>query len=150
MLNTSRRSLIASLPVAAVAVALPAAAVAATGDAAIQAAWARWQQARATYKAMPCPDEEGVDGTAIKVEENRLWAVMDEAEETIRASRATTQRGTAIQLWVALAHSIDTNDQDAAITCGELSPILATEHTLDWNARLIVAALQSLNGGAAQ
>jgi hypothetical protein len=113
-------------------------------DALLEQAWTRWQDARQAYNGLPDPGRSDVDGDAIEAEEARLWTVMDETEEAIRAAVATTKRGAAIQLWVALAHSIDTQGQDEAISRGDLTPILATEGDLDWNARLVVSALRSL------
>jgi hypothetical protein len=144
-----RRSVLTATAGVAVASALPTNALAQyeASDAKLEAAWKRWRDARVTYNAAPFADdvEDPAQHDAAVDEENRLWAIMDEAEETIRANPAKTPRGAEIQLWIALVGSIDTREQDEALTRGDLAAILATEDRLDWNARLIVAALHSLS-----
>lgn len=116
-----------------------AAAALLSADAVLEAAWQRRLAARAEY------DELAVNGDTPA--EKRLWAIMDAAEETIRATVATTPRGAMIQLWVALDHSIMTRDEDNACRDGDLL-FFVGEHDRkqDWNARLILAALRSLEG----
>lgn len=145
-IETTRRSLLAAGPAIALLPTIPGT-LKADPDAVLEAAWNRWRDARATYNAAPFANdvEDPAQHDAAVAEENRLWAIMDEAEETIRATPAKTPRGAQIQLWIALVGSIDTREQDEALTRGDLAAILATEDRLDWNARLIVAALHSLD-----
>jgi len=149
MLNTNRRSLLASIPAAALAVTIPATALAANeSDATIKAAWAQWLQTRADYNAAPVPEDDAQHKAQL-IEEQRQWAIMDEAEETIRATAATTPQGAQIQLWVALIHSVTTREEEEAVLRRDLSAIAAFDHELDWHARLIVAAIRSLDNMAA-
>lgn len=140
--NISRRSLIKAAPVAALAVTLPATAITTGTDAVIEAAWQRRQATFAEYNALG--DEWGQD--PMHPEEARLWGIIDGAEEVIRSTVTTTPRGVAIQLWTALCHSITDRVDDAAATRGDLAHFYEIEQGQDWNARLVLAALRSLEG----
>ncbi|WP_066807090.1 hypothetical protein [Sphingomonas asaccharolytica] len=136
--SPSRRTIIGGVGLATVAcVALPTKAVSPTGspDYAIEAAWERRQTAYAAFKV--------VDDLA---EEQRLWAVVDTAEEIIRSTNARTPKGVLIQLWCALYHSTAalSQEQDDAVTRGDLDAVDAEDRMLDWNARLMIAAMRSL------
>ena len=138
----TRRSLLAAAPVAAVAVAIPAAAYA-SEDAAILAAWDR---RKAAYHAINSnPDLEPGEP-----EEERYWAIVDEVEETIRAATAKTPLGVEVQLWMALYHSASMNaDGDAIVLRGDLEALATIERGLDWNAKIILAAIRSVRSMAA-
>ena len=142
-LTTTRRSLLASAPAVAALAAIPAAVLAHDADATIKAAWQRRQAAYAAYKAEPT-DQPVEPGEIETPEEKRLWAIIDEAEETIRSARAVTLEGVTIQLWVSLYHSVTHTDQDDAITRGDFAAVEALDRELDWNVRLALAAMRSL------
>src|SRR5688500_112816 len=85
-------------------VAIRSAAVPATGsDAQLEAAWNRSLEARQEY--------ERIATNGDTLEEQRLWAIADAAEEEIRTATATTPQGAAIQLWIALDHTILTGEE---------------------------------------
>lgn len=136
-ISASRRAVIGALAIspliAAPAIAAPA------GDATILAAWDRRVNAYAAYLALP-EERYGFENP----EEDRLWSIIDEAEETIRSTFATTPRGVMIQLWCGMYHSITRNDQDVALTAGDFAALEGADAHLDWNARLMLAALRSL------
>ena len=142
--HTTRRNLLIADPAVAALVAVPGIAVAQGGDAKIEAAWERRQLAYAAYNAQPV-DQPGLQPGEVETpEEKRLWAIIDEAEEVIRSNVATTPRGVAIQLWCCLYHSVAGREDDQAITRGDLDRLTALEGKLDWNTRLALAALRSL------
>lgn len=112
------------------------------GDDAIRAAWSRRQNAYAAYNAIPASSDPAVSDYT--PEEARLWAIIDAAEEVIRSSIATTPRGVSIQLWCALYHSVTGREDDEAVTRGDLAALERLDPSLDWTARLALAALRSL------
>jgi len=141
--TTSRRTLIKAAPVAAAAAIIPSAVVANAyeRDSPIIAAWERRQAAYVRYQQNPFPEDANDPQAA---EDAALWAIIDEAEEVIRSTAATTPRGVEIQLWVALYHSFTSREDDAAITRGDLDHLATKEGTLDWGGRLAFAALRSV------
>lgn len=114
-------------------------------DAAIIAAWERWQTAHAAYDALPYADE-GCDHTP---EEAAQWAIIDAEEAVIQSATATTPEGVAIQLWLALYHSQTDRETCAAIMRRDLAGLEAEAIGFDWGARLIFAALRSLQAQGA-
>lgn len=136
--SPTRRAIIGGVGLAAITcAALPtkAGSPTASPDYVIEAAWERRQTAYAAFKV--------VDDLS---EEQRLWAVVDTAEEIIRSTNALTPKGVLIQLWCALYHSTAalSQEQDDAVTRGDLDAVDAEDRALDWNARLMVAAMRSL------
>lgn len=107
-------------------------------DAALEAAWQRLVIARDTL------DLIAEDHSQIEREQ---WAIVDEAEALIQRATATTPRGAALQLWVALSHTLDTNGEDKLVRAGDLEALEARQ--VDWNARCIFAALRSLEAQGA-
>lgn len=115
---------------------------AAKGDIEIEAAWQRRVQAYAEFQSLPDDAEPVVDG--YRPGERELWDVIDAAEEVIRSRVAKTPRGAMIQLWCVMYHSVTGRDEDAAVTRGDFAALDHADSTLDWNARLTLAALRSL------
>lgn len=111
-------------------------------DAALSKAWDRRQRAYAVYNAIPPNDT--LDGPSMTPEEIRLWEIIDTAEEVIQSTTARTPHGASIQLWCALHYSILRREDDDAVTRGDLAAIDRHDSELDWNARLVLAALRSL------
>jgi hypothetical protein len=145
-IRTNRRSFVAAIPAisATSAVAIPA--FAATGaDARIIAAWEQRKAAYLDYNNSPPWNDEGPDP-----EEDAFYQVVDEAEELIRSSVATTALGAEIQLWVALYHSEShKRDRDTAIITADLSAVIEHDAEMDWHTRFILGAIRSLRAGAA-
>lgn len=132
-----RRFFIATAPFAAVALAAPAVAAAnPSGDAVLEQAWAKRQQAFEAYNAIIS------DGDT--PEELALWAIIDEAEKVIQTTVASTPRGVAIQLWTAMYHTIVMAEEERAVTRGDFDYLDREDGNLDWDARLTLAALRSL------
>lgn len=57
---------------------------------------------------------------------------------------ATTPRGVMLQLWCAMYHTVTGREDDEALTRGDFAAIDRLDSGLDWNARLTLAALRSL------
>lgn len=139
MRNISRRAALAAFPIAAVAVAAPAVALAVSQgpDAALEAAWQRIVHAADTLDAISVNHDTPA--------EREQWAIMDEAENFIQSTPARTPHGAAIQLWLALRHTIDSNEHDEPVKRRDIDTLLS-DRGLDWSAKCIVAALHSLDG----
>lgn len=114
---------------------------AANDDAAILAAWEQHKAARATYDALPHSELPMQEYTPEELEQ---WAIMDATEEVIRSTKATTLTGVEIQLWTALGHSLNDNDECVAALRGDLAWFDAREADFDWIDRLTLSAIRSL------
>lgn len=112
-------------------------------DAAILEAWERRKAASRAYNALPFEEYVDIEG-AYSPEEKEVLAIIDAAEEEIRSSIATTPRGVAIQLWVALHHLVTSREDDAAANEADLDYFERQGDQADWNARMLVAAIKSL------
>ena len=112
-------------------------------DAAILAAWDRRQKAYTTYKTLPDDNQPLIDGYGPG--ERELWAVIDVAEEEIRAATASTTRGAMIQLQCAVFHSVTLRKDVEAFERGDIAAVEASDQgPPDWSGRLVIAALRSL------
>ena len=140
----SRRALLGGAGLALIAGTLPVMATPqpAAADAQIEAAWQRRVEAYAEFQSLPDDAEPVVDG--YRPGERELWDVIDAAEEVIRSRVAKTPRGAMIQLWCVMYHSVTGRDEDAAVTRGDFAALDHADSTLDWNARLTLAAIRSL------
>lgn len=105
----------------------------------ILAAWEARRDAYANLNSLPNSDDH-----ATTPEEASLWASIREAEEAIRSKAASSPAGVAAQLWSGLHTLTPDAWLEDACQSGNLASLIAREHELDWNARMIVAALRSL------
>ena len=110
-------------------------------DAAILSAWANYLAMRDTLDALP--DDKGSMDEEVAFEAP-YWAECDKAEAIILTERATTPAGIAIKLKIALAHTLSQRTHDNALRTGDLAALVDPE--LDWSERVLVSALQSLEG----
>lgn len=64
---------------------------------------------------------------------------------------ASTLRGVEIQLWITLSHLVSDPEHDRRTYIADIEYFGLIEKSLDWPARLVLAAIQSLRamGGAA-
>lgn len=116
-------------------------------DAAILAAFKRFQEAHAAYDATPdVPPESNETYTP---EQNRLWNLIDRADDEVGKLQAHTPQGVACKLWLAIIHISDDPEAERAAIRADLSWFEQQGDALDWNQRLIVTALRSLTGIAA-
>ena len=109
-------------------------------DTLIEQAWQTRRAAYDRYNALPFSEDPNVAETP---EERAEWAIIDQIEETIRSTVASTPRGAAIQLWTALQHTVTSRPDEAAALRRDLQHF-QIEHHHDWDVRLILAALRSL------
>jgi hypothetical protein len=143
--HVTRRAVLKAAPAVAIAAAIPATAPASAkgADAAILQAWATWQAGHREMRALQ-GDLPAEHGSAYSVEENRLWAIIDAAVERIRATTARSPRDVAIQLCIALCHTLTTDGAELALIEGNTTAIHRTDAEQDWETRLTLAALRSL------
>ncbi|MDZ7895434.1 MAG: hypothetical protein U5M50_11045 [Sphingobium sp.] len=120
--------------IAAPALAAPA------GDKAIIAAWGQRAVALDTYSSLPFSET----GFGYTPDEKACWDIIDAAEEMIRGTVAATPQGIVIQLLCAMTHSTAERKADDAATHGDLDALHAMDSDLDWDMRLILAAIRSL------
>jgi hypothetical protein len=108
-------------------------------DDAILSAWASYVAMRDTLDALP-DDKPSIDEQVAF--EAPYWAVCDVAENAILVTNATTPAGIAIKIKIALAHMLTSRTHDNALRNGDLATLADPE--LDWDRRVLVSALQSL------
>ena len=145
MTTTTRRAFLGATAAAAVVAAVPASAITATGDEAILAAWLRRVAAYVDYNALPyIGTNQWGHSERDEAEEERLWAIIDEAEAVIRSTIATTPQGLECQIWTALYHSTTEPWLDDLTHASDLDAVAARDIELDWNQRLMLAALKSV------
>lgn len=91
------------------------------------------------------------DGPTTIADEERLWDEINMSEGAIAIWQAETPRGVEAQLWTALAHLVGEAEQDARTYRGDLAYFNAIKTDLDWPAKIVLAAINSLRalGGAA-
>lgn len=141
----TRRNLLKVVPLTAAVLAAPACARGANPDAALIAAWERRVQACGALDAIP----QHASPTVISAQERRLCAIIDAAETEIEAATALTPRGAEIQLWTALDHGICEDNQGRMLGWRGLQALGERPTDLDWDVRLVVAALRSLKAQGA-
>lgn len=112
------------------------------GDATIEAAFERRQQAHAAFNALPTDNQPVIDGYGPG--ERVLLDIIEFAEEEIRQTVATTPRGVMLQLWCAMYSSITKSDAETALTRADFEVVEQIDGKLEWNVRLVLAALRSL------
>lgn len=101
-------------------------------DGAILQAWEWRSSATASLKALPLDgDEKGYE------------KIIDDTDVAIRKHVASTPQGVAVQLWAALDHMMHVGEDNDRVMAGDLEA-LTDDATLDWDVRLIIAALRSL------
>lgn len=139
-LTATRRAILAAVPATAAIAAVPAVA-ASNPDAIILAAWERRNSALARNADLPIDVEKSEEG---RTQTSAIWSEIDAAEEVIRASTARTAEGVAVQLWVAMAHSVIDRESDVAMARRDLEYMVRHEGDMEWHERLVLSALRSL------
>lgn len=104
-------------------------------DAAMESAWQR------LVSAMDTLDVVGVDFETSA--ERELCARMVEAEQFLLSTPAKTPHGTAIQLWLVLHHTLDSEEHEELVRRRDLEALLA-DASVDGNGGRILATLRSL------
>lgn len=113
-------------------------------DADLIAAFERRHTARMAIMALP----DGSDDEATKLDEETAML-----ETFVQLALAQTVRGAEVQLWVALSSLVSDYEQDVRTYSADIAYFNGIEKTLDWPARLVVSAINSMrsmrDGGAA-
>lgn len=140
----SRRNFITGSASLAASITFPVAATASAKNGADGGIIRAWERRKAAYFTMNTHPLIGTGDIAGNLAEERLWTAIDEAEEYIRTTPAETPHGIELQLWMALYHSTNlTHGEDNIVLRGDFQAIEEIESDLDWNARIIVAAIRS-------
>lgn len=111
-----------------------------TADAAILEAWDRRKAAYAIYETLPPHEGQGAYSAA----EAAQWAIIDAAELVIQTTTATTVGGAEVQLWCAVYHSLTGRPESDACLRADLDWFDANAEELDWNVKMMLAAIRSL------
>ena len=134
--DTTRRALLGGAGLLASAVVIGATATAAEPHADLERLFAAWQASITRINDLNI--------SLTPAEDEALWAVVDNAEEAIRASAAKSPRIAEMRLWIALQH-MTTSYADSAACCSEnLAALLANEVERDWEQRVAISALRAL------
>lgn len=141
-INTSRRALIGGAGLAAIMVTAPIVASALPGSASIERHWLDRCVAYREFEADPdvLDDNERA---------NDYWDRIDAAEIAILNSPDVTARAAELRLWVAWSHcqpSSHGTDVGPLVALGDVSALHRIRDSLDWNEKLIFAAILYLRG----
>ena len=101
----------------------------------ITAAWERIKAARAEWHLATEDDEAS---------EQTCWKVCDREEDLICATNGGTARSAEVHLWLALLHTVTTRSEDAMAIAEDIEAFSAHESEMDWNVRLMLAAIREL------
>lgn len=97
-----------------------------------------WQDRCTTFRAFenapPMEDESAI----------AYWDRRNEAEVAILASPDTSARAAEIRLWVAWSHYDETDRTE--VWLGDAAALLPIRDDLDWNEKLLFAAILNLRG----
>ncbi|RDE05577.1 hypothetical protein [Sphingomonas aracearum] len=136
-MQTTRRKLLAgavALTAFAAAGILPAAPCHA---ASLEAHWQARRRAYAEFDA----DPDSLDDPEVG---QRYWDRIDAAESAILNSPDTSTRAAELRLWVAWSHCDATRRE--AVAQGDVTALLRERAKLDWQEKLIFAAILNLRG----
>lgn len=101
----------------------------------MEQAWQKIKAARAAWHLATEDDEAA---------EQLHWQIVDSEEEVIRVTQGGTARSAEVKLWLSFLHSIRTRSEDANAIAEDVDALSADEGELDWNARLVLAAIRDL------
>ncbi len=102
-----------------------------------------FERRRRAYERLDQIDKSPIG--KIGAREQALLSIIDAAEIMIRSNLACTPAGAAVQLWCALWHSADiSRAAQTAAAAGDVIELELLEDELDWDAKLMLAALRSL------
>lgn len=112
-----------------------------SGDEALARAWERRVAAFQAYNALPFSEKAGETYTPAEAAQ---WSIIDEAEETIRATPSEGIEGVLVQLWTAFGHNQVSREDEQAAYRRDLDYFDKRDQDLDFVDRLTLAALRSL------
>jgi len=113
-----------------------------SADEKLEAAWQHRRETIAAYNAAPNDDDD--DTGQAKAENDRLWAMVSDDEIAIHSATASTLAGVKVQLWLALDHCVSDKAACAHAAERDLAWFMERDRDMDWNGRLVLAALHSL------
>lgn len=100
---------------------------------AISEAWQLLTSAHRVLRSLP--------GSA---DDRQLWQIIDPAEIAIQSGIATGPDDVVIQIKLALLHTLPIRDDEAVVLWGDVNSLSDRDTEFDWNARLMLSALRSL------
>jgi hypothetical protein len=104
-----------------------------------------WQDRCAAFRELEA-DERFLDNDAVQAP---YWRRIDAAEIAILASTFRTRRTAELQLWIAWSHyQPSSRTIEALVTHGAYADLARTRADLDWNERMLFAAISTLRGEA--
>ena len=104
-----------------------------------------WQDRCAAYRELEA-DERFLDDDAVQ---EPYWRRIDAAEIAILASTFRTRRTAELQLWIGWSHyDPSTSTIEKLVTQGDYAALAAMRGDLDWNEKMLFAAITTLRGEA--
>ena len=100
---------------------------------AISEAWQLLTSAHRVLRSLP--------GSA---DDRQLWQIIDPAEVAIQTGIAAGPDDVANQIKLALLHTLPLRDDEAVVLWGDTDSLCERSADLDWNVRLMLSALRSL------
>ena len=100
---------------------------------AISEAWQLLTSAHRVLRSLPA-----------SADDRQLWQIIDPAEVTIQSGIAANIDDVAIQLKVSLLHTLPNREDEAVVLWGDVKSLNECSADIDWNARLVLSALRSL------
>jgi hypothetical protein len=104
-----------------------------------------WQDRCAAFREFEADDLAFTD----KAREQAYWTRIDAAEIAILATTFRTRRTAELQLWIAWSHYHPSSGAiEKLVTHGVYADLARMRADLDWNERMIFAAISTLRGEA--
>ncbi|GAA3714529.1 hypothetical protein GCM10022268_24080 [Sphingomonas cynarae] len=104
-----------------------------------------WQDRCAAYRELEA-DERFLDNDAVQ---EPYWRRIDAAEIAILASTFRTRRTAELQLWIGWSHyEPSSSTVEKLVTQGDYAALARMRAALDWNEKMLFAAITTLRGEA--
>lgn len=104
-----------------------------------------WQDRCAAYRELEA-DERFLDDDAVQ---EPYWRRIDAAEIAILASTFRTRRTAELQLWIGWSHyEPSSSTVEKLVTQGDYAALARMRAALDWNEKMLFAAITTLRGEA--
>lgn len=104
-----------------------------------------WQDRCAAYRELEA-DERFLDDDAVQ---EPYWRRIDAAEIAILASTFRTRRTAELQLWIGWSHyDPSSSTVEKLVTQGDYAALAPMRSGLDWNEKMLFAAITTLRGEA--
>lgn len=103
-----------------------------------------WEHRRAAFDAYNLLPHSDVAGEVYTKEEREQLDIIEECEQVINSTDATTPIAVELKLWVALCRDISDREEEVAANRSDFDWFSARESDLDWPRRLMFSAIRSL------